>query len=192
MRSNFPFAFLCFIEIDHWNGTFLRNLPGRNSIGVNCNRTWLILSWPRFHCNKWNCLSVYTIGLVRHVLMKWNLSSSISHLPEQLRQRNLYSLVSNHLKYLRLLLDYWLLFSVVGCYYHSFTIVDAYSSVCVVPRAHLIWCTGSPDEFIPLPNLTVFSGVFLSRVRLLVDTKQKSKTGLLNSGFCSCARRTNV
>ena len=51
---------------------------------------------------------------------------------------------------------------------------------------------GSSDEFIPLPNLTVFGEVFLSRVRLLADAKQKSKTGLSNSGFCSCARRTNV
>ena len=52
--------------------------------------------------------------------------------------------------------------------------------------------SGSSDEFIPLPNLTGLGGVFLSSVRLLVDTKQKSGTGLSNSGFCSCALRTNV
>ena len=44
-------------------------------------------------------------------------------------------------------MDCLFLFSGICCYYRSFTIVDAYSSIFVVPRAHLILCTDGPVWF---------------------------------------------
>ena len=55
--------------------------------------------------------------------------------------------MSNDLKYLGLLLDCWFLFSVLHDHYRLFIVTNAYSSVFVVPRAHLIRWTDGPDRF---------------------------------------------